>query len=38
MTDLPSNPVSRETLQTTDRSNDAFNRYDVDAVMALMKG
>lgn len=38
MTDLPSNPVSRETLQTTDRSNDAFNRHGADAVMALVKG
>jgi ketosteroid isomerase-like protein len=36
MTDLPSDPISRGTLETIDRFNDAFNRHDVDAVMALM--
>lgn len=36
MTDSPADPVSRATLETIARFNEAFNRHDVDAVMALM--
>ena len=33
---MPADPVTAETLTTVTRFNEAFNRHDVDAIMALM--